>query len=208
VSHKPSLAENIRFLFSMLAKPGIIGAVAPSSPALAKRMASFVDPEREGLILEIGPGTGPVTKALLERGIAPERLVLVEYETQFCDLLARRFPGVKIVQGDAYALKDTLAGHIDGPVSAAVSSLPLLVRPEEDRFRLLTQAFDIMGPEGIFIQFTYGLAVKPMPIYGEAAGGAFAGKGSAPVILNIPPARVWRYWLTEAAKAARTPVAA
>ena len=80
---------------------------------------------REGHIVELGPGTGPVTQALLARGIAPERLVLVEYESRFCHLLSERFPGVTIVQGDAYGLKATLDGKVPGKIATVVSSLPL-----------------------------------------------------------------------------------
>ena len=191
--NRTMLADGANFIRSMIEKPRIIGAVSPSGPALAKAMASYVDPSSEGAIVELGPGTGPVTKALLARGVAAERLVLVEYEASFCHLLAERFPGVNIVQGDAYGLKATLAGKLVGPVAATVSSLPLLVRPERDRIELLHQAFDLMGPDGVFIQFTYGLTKTPMPIHSQASGGAYVGKGSAPIILNLPPARVWRY---------------
>jgi phosphatidylethanolamine/phosphatidyl-N-methylethanolamine N-methyltransferase len=188
---KSSIADNARFIKQWLENPRLIGAVSPSGPALAKAMASFVDLSREGPIVELGPGTGPVTKALLARGIAPERLVLVEYEQRFCTMLGERYPGVKIVQGDAYGLKKTLAGKIYGQVATVVSSLPLLVRPERDRIELLHQAFELMGDEGLFIQFTYGLTKSPMPLH--AVGENFVAKGSAPIVMNIPPARVWRY---------------
>lgn len=190
---KSSLADSARFIKQWIENPRIIGAVSPSGPALAKAMASFVDLSREGPIIELGPGTGPVTHALLARGIPAERLVLVEYETKFCHLLAERYPGVKIVQGDAYGLKATLDGQIDGRVATVVSSLPLLVRPERDRAELLQQAFDLMGGDGLFIQFTYGLTKSPMPLHALGVSGAYVGKGSAPILMNIPPARVWRY---------------
>ncbi len=190
---KTTLADSARFLRQWIENPRIVGAVSPSGPALAKAMAGYVDLARQGPIVELGPGTGPVTKALLERGIPLERLLLVEYETKFCRLLAERYPGVKIVQGDAYGLKTTLAGHVEGEAAAVISSLPLLNRPERDRIELLHQAFELMGPDGLFIQFTYGLAISPMPIHAHGVGGAYVGKGSAPILLNIPPARVWRY---------------
>ena len=185
--------DNLKFFRQMIETPTVTGALSPSGPALARKMASYVDLTREGPILEIGPGTGPVTKALLERGIAPERLVLVEYEKRFCHLLAERFPRVNIVQGDAYALKNTLKDHVRGQVATVVSSLPLLVRPERDRIELLHEAFDLMGPDGLFIQFTYGLTISPMPLHAHGLGDRYVGKGSAPVLLNFPPARVWRY---------------
>lgn len=190
---KNSLADNARFIRQWIENPRLIGAISPSGRALAKTMASYVDLRKTGQIVELGPGTGPVTQALLTRGVAAERLVLVEYEERFCHLLAERFPGVTIVQGDAYGLRATLAGKIPGPISAVVSSLPLLVRPERDRIELLHQAFDLMGDDGVFIQFTYGLTLSPMPLHAHGVGGAYVGKGSAPILLNIPPARVWRY---------------
>jgi phosphatidylethanolamine/phosphatidyl-N-methylethanolamine N-methyltransferase len=190
---KSSLADNARFIRSWLENPRLIGAVSPSGRALAKAMASYVDLESDGAVIELGPGTGPVTQALLARGVAPQRLVLVEYEHRFCHLLGERFPGINIIQGDAYGLKATLHGKIDGKIATVVSSLPLLVRPERDRIELLHQAFDLMGPDGLFIQFTYGLTISPMPIRSQRGGGAYVGKGSPPILLNIPPARVWRY---------------
>lgn len=192
-SQKSSLADNARFIKQWIENPRLIGAVSPSGPALAKAMAGFVALHREGPIVELGPGTGPVTKALLARGVAPERLLLVEYESRFCHMLAERYPGVKIVQGDAYGLKKTLDGKIEGQVATVVSSLPLLVRPERDRVELLHQAFELMGDDGLFIQFTYGLAKSPMPLHAHGVSGAYVGKGSGPILMNIPPARVWRY---------------
>lgn len=190
---RASLVDNARFIRQWIANPRLIGAVSPSGRALARTMAGFVDLNRDGPIVELGPGTGPVTQALLARGVAPDRLVLVEYESRFCHLLAERFPGVNIVQGDAYGLKATLEGKVVGRISTVVSSLPLLVRPERDRVELLHQAFELMGDDGLFIQFTYGLTKSPMPLHARGVTGAYVGKGSAPVMLNIPPARVWRY---------------
>lgn len=154
-------------------------------------MAQYVDPAVPGPVIELGPGTGPVTEALIDRGIAPERLVLVEFEPQFCKLLARRYPGVRIVQGDAYRLAETLKGALDCPASAIVSSLPLRTRPERHRLALLADAFNLLAPGAAFVQFTYGIA-SPMPRpVGRTPG--FHAEVSAPVWLNLPPARVWIY---------------
>jgi phosphatidylethanolamine/phosphatidyl-N-methylethanolamine N-methyltransferase len=185
------LADALRFLGRWAKNPFLIGAVAPSGPFLAKAMAACVDLDREGPVIELGPGTGPVTEALLAR-VPRERLLLVEYEEKFCDLLAARYPGVKILQGDAYNLRKTLEGHVSGQAAAVVSCLPLLVRPESDRISLLAQAFELMGPQGVLIQFTYG-ATSPIPLDAPELEGAFVAKGSAPILFNFPPARVWQY---------------
>jgi phosphatidylethanolamine/phosphatidyl-N-methylethanolamine N-methyltransferase len=177
------------FLRRFLGDPKRTGAVAPSSPFLAREMARAVDPQAAGAVVELGPGTGPVTKALLARGIRRERLLLVEYDPYFCNLLAERFPRTRILRGDAYALNTTLAG-VSQPVAAVVSSLPLLNEPPERRIALLDEAFELMGPEGVFVQFTYGLR-SPMPR--EALAGRYVARTGAPILRNLPPASVWTY---------------
>lgn len=182
-------ADEARFLKSWLDKPLVTGAVSPSGKALARMMARYVDPAQPGLVLEIGPGTGPVTEALIERGVAPERLVLIEFNDEFVPLLRRRFPGVTVVQGDAYSVRETLGGQLSQPLTATVSSLPLLTKPVRQRARLLDQCFAMSRPGAPFIQFTYGL-VPPIP---REAIGDTSAVGSPRVWLNLPPARVWIY---------------
>jgi phosphatidylethanolamine/phosphatidyl-N-methylethanolamine N-methyltransferase len=106
-------ADEARFFRTWFENPGVTGAVSPSGRALARTMARYVDPDLPGPIVELGPGTGPVTQALLRRGVSPSRLVLVEYEPKFCKLLERRFPGVRVIEGDAYRLGRTLEGLLD-----------------------------------------------------------------------------------------------
>ena len=188
-SKKPRLRLNdeVRFLSSWLQDPLRMGAISPSGPELARVMAAEVDLGIPGPIVELGPGTGALTAALLARGIAPERLVLVEYNPQFCDLLKDRWPGINVVRGDAYRLRHTLA-DVPGPLAAVVSGLPLLTRPLIARVRLLETAFRLLSPGAPFIQFSYG-AVAPIP----PRPGRYA-IGSPPRIWrNFPPARVWVY---------------
>ena len=108
--------DEFRFFRSLVEKPLTVGAVAPSGKALARVMASYVNPAAPGPIVELGPGTGPVTEALVERGIDPARLTLVEFDPEFCQLLRQRFPAANVVQGDAYDLKQTLAGVLREPL--------------------------------------------------------------------------------------------
>jgi len=186
-------ADEARFFKAWVENPKVTGAVSPSGRFLARMMARYVDPASSGPIIELGPGTGPVTVALLKRGVVPERLVLVEFDPYFCKLLARRFPRCQIVQGDAYNLARTLDGLLEEPAAAVVSSLPLLTRPDGDRTELLRQSFAMMQPQGRFIQFTYGM-VSPIPRRLHANGAMpFEAEPSPPVWLNLPPARVWVY---------------
>ncbi len=184
------LGDEARFIRSWLENPRLAGAITPSGRFLARAMAHCIDPSGDGPIIELGPGTGPVTQALLARGVAPERLVLVEFEPSFCNLLTRKFPHVKVVRGDAYHLADTL-GTLALKPAAIVSSLPLLTKPEAARIALLREAFELMGAEGRFIQFTYGVK-SPVPAHlGESLH--IRTQSLSPIWLNLPPARIFVY---------------
>src|SRR5215216_6055186 len=104
------LDDEVRFIRSWLEKPLAIGAVTPSGRVLARSMAHYVDPRVSGPVIELGPGTGPVTEALIERGVAEERLVLVEFNPTFCQLLRARFHKATVLQGDAYGVLRRLNG--------------------------------------------------------------------------------------------------
>ncbi|MDX6805042.1 class I SAM-dependent methyltransferase [Terrihabitans rhizophilus] len=186
---KPPLRDEARFIRSWMEKPLIMGSVTPSGRALAQMMARPMDPASEGPILELGPGTGPVTQALVDRGIDEARLVLVEFNTAFVMLLRERFPRANVIQGDAYAVRDVLSGVVDEPLAGVVSSLPLLTKPVPQRARLLKECLELCRPGAPFAQFTYMVA-PPIPLF--AAEGA-AARGSRVVWRNIPPARVWTY---------------
>jgi phosphatidylethanolamine/phosphatidyl-N-methylethanolamine N-methyltransferase len=182
------VSDRLAFLRSLAGNPRLTGAVAPSSPALSRLMASFVDPGDDKPILELGPGTGVVTAALIERGISAEKIVAIEFNPDFCGLLRQRFDGIAVVEGDAYDLDATLPADRSGPFSAVVSSLPLLTRPPEIRLALVEQALDRMAPGAPLIQFSYSLFPPVKPV-----AGRFTVKRSKWVVMNLPPARVWVY---------------
>jgi len=182
------LEDEARFLRSWIEKPLVTGAVTPSGKMLATTMASYVDPRVPGPVIELGPGTGPVTEALVNRGVAQDRLVLVEFNPDFCKLLKKRFPKATIVQGDAYAIRETLAGMVSEPAAATISSLPLFTKPVEMRLDLLSAAQDFMHPGAPFIQFTYAV-VPPIPKNPRL----YSANASNRIWLNLPPARVWVY---------------
>ena len=166
----------------------LTGAVMPSGRFLAKAMAAEVDVREPGPIVEIGPGTGPVTEALLARGVSQDRLVLVEFNRDFIDLLKKRFPLATVIQGDGYKLAELLKDRLAEPAAAVVSSLPLFTKPPEQRRNFLHQAFGIMANNAPFIQFTYAV-VPPIP----ERGPGYASHASKWILLNVPPARVWTY---------------
>jgi phosphatidylethanolamine/phosphatidyl-N-methylethanolamine N-methyltransferase len=185
---KLRLDDEVRFIASWIQHPLKVGAVSPSGKALAQAIAAQVDPEVPGPVVELGPGTGPVTEALVARGIAQERLVLVEYDPDFCNLLRRRFPLATVVQGDAYTLADTLAGIVKEPIAAIVSCLPLMTRPLNVRVRLLNAAIRMLAVGAPFVQFTYAMTA-PIP----SRARRYRITSSPRIWKNLPPARVWVY---------------
>jgi phosphatidylethanolamine/phosphatidyl-N-methylethanolamine N-methyltransferase len=180
--------DEVRFIRSWLERPLSTGAVAPSGKVLARAMARYVDPNSEGPVVELGPGTGPVTEALLAAGIAPSRLVLLEFNPAFCRILRARYPAATVVQGDAYSLRRLLETLLIQPAAAVVSGLPLVTKPVKMRLRLLRDAFDLMVPGAPFVQFTYSVA-SPVP----RRYGGFSAEASERIWMNLPPARVWVY---------------
>lgn len=190
------IEDEARFLRSWVERPLVTGAVTPSGKMLARTMASYLDPAAPGQVIELGPGTGPVTEAILRRGVPEDRLVLIEFNEGFCRLLAKRFPAAIVLQGDAYNFPELLAESLNGPAAATVSSLPLFTKPLPMRMKLLNDAFALMHAGGPFIQFTYS-PVSPIP-----KSGAYSSQPSGRVWWNLPPARVWAYRANEPVAAA------
>ena len=182
------LDDEVRFIRSWFEKPLTMGAISPSGKLLARTMASYVDPSIPGPVIELGPGTGPVTEALVEQGVDPSRLVLVEFNPDFCRLLRTRYPDATVIRGDAYSLRRMLGSMLDQPAAAIVSGLPLVTKPLKTRVRLIREAFRLMQPNAPFVQFTY--AVMP-PIPRALAG--VRTEASERIWMNVPPARVWVY---------------
>jgi phosphatidylethanolamine/phosphatidyl-N-methylethanolamine N-methyltransferase len=184
----PRLDDEVRFLRSWIEKPLHMGAVMPSSRLLARTMAQYVDVESESPVIVLGPGTGAITKALIDRGVDQKRLVLVEYNPGFCALLRDRYPHAKVVQGDAYKLRDSLWDVLKDPASAVVSGLPLVTKPMLTRLKLIRDAFAALAPGAPFVQFTYSVA-PPIP---KSLPGV-STEASERIWMNLPPARVWVY---------------
>jgi phosphatidylethanolamine/phosphatidyl-N-methylethanolamine N-methyltransferase len=182
------LDDEVRFLRSWIEKPLHMGAVMPSGRMLARTMAQYVEIESDDPVVELGPGTGAITNALIERGVDPKRLVLVEYNPGFCALLRDRYPQAKVVQADAYRLRDSLREALDTAASAVVSGLPLVTKPMQIRLRLIRDAFLSLAPGAPFVQFTYSV-VPPIP---KSLPGV-STEASERVWMNLPPARVWVY---------------
>jgi phosphatidylethanolamine/phosphatidyl-N-methylethanolamine N-methyltransferase len=182
------ILDHVAFIRSWIEQPISMGAVTPSSRVLARAMARYVDPAIPGPVVELGSGTGAVTQALVDKGVDPGRLVLVEFNPSFCRLLRTRYPDATVIQGDAYRINHLLGGLLREPASAVVSGLPLVTKPFRRRLRLIGEAFDLMVPGAPFVQFTYAM-VTPIPM----RPADVTAHSSELIWQNLPPARVWVY---------------
>ena len=173
------------FARQLLHNPSQIAAISPSSRFLARAMAYGLGPQT-GPVVEFGPGTGQLTKGILAAGVAPKNLTLFEMSADFTHLLQSRFEGVTVHRAGAQLAANFVPL---GSVGAVVSGLPLLSMPEAVVQSILTAAFDVLRPNGVYIQFTYGNR-PPIPASVMAKLGIEAAAGQK-VWLNVPPARVY-----------------
>jgi phosphatidylethanolamine/phosphatidyl-N-methylethanolamine N-methyltransferase len=181
------LPASLLFLRSLLNDPRKMGALAPSSPQLCRLMASRVDPGQSS-VLEIGAGTGAITRALLRRGLRPERLFIIERDPVLSDFLQTHFPRVRICCGEAAHAPHILSGAGLGPVDTIVSSLPLRNLRQADQLEIFRAMISTLSGKGQIIQFTYG-PTCPIPSRRLGLEAECVGR----VWMNFPPATVWRF---------------
>lgn len=175
----------VLFVGQLLRNPREVSAIVPSSRVLARAMARGLGPAT-GRVVEFGPGTGKLTQAILDQGVAPSDLTLYEMNPAFCDSLKARFPGVRIVNAPAQESAKELAG-----VGAVVSGLPLLSIPPEIQRGIIGAAFAILRPGAPYVQFTYG--PNPPVSAGVSAALKLSFESGPRIWQNLPPARVYRY---------------
>lgn len=181
------------FLRQWLRDPVKMASVTPSGRQLARLMVEQL-PEDSSRVVEIGAGTGVFTRALLDHGIAPSRLLVVEINPHLADFLRERFPGVAVACADARHLDALAAEHgllTDGKLDAVVSGLGLLSMSARVRSAILRAAFAVLADEGRFIQFTYGPSSPVRPRERDALGLEVRRAGST--LRNLPPASVYVY---------------
>jgi phosphatidylethanolamine/phosphatidyl-N-methylethanolamine N-methyltransferase len=150
------------FLKSVYRDPTRAGAVAPSSSALSKRMASLVRHDASH-VLEIGAGTGAFTHALLKRGIPPGSVWAVEIDPSLASFLEQQFPAVHVLCGKAVDLAALLPTSVQGRIDTVVSGLPMRNLSRQERRKTVASALQVLQPGGEFLQFTYGFAAPSKP---------------------------------------------
>ncbi|MCP3381761.1 MULTISPECIES: class I SAM-dependent methyltransferase [unclassified Bradyrhizobium] len=182
-----AVADFFQFFRSYISNPRQVSAIAPSGQSLARLMTQEIVPG-SGPVIELGPGTGIFTKALVERGVPEHDLLLVEYGSDFIPLLQQRFPGARVLWMDARQLSQH--ERFMAPASAVVSGLPLLSMTPRKVIAILSGAFRHLREEGTLYQFTYGPRCPvPRPILDRLGLKASLVGRTA---LNIPPASVYR----------------
>ena len=180
------MSDTLLFFRQLLSRPKQVSAIAPSSRWLARAMAHDLSPAT-GRVVEFGPGTGVLTKAILAAGVKAQNLTLFEMSADFTSHLRQTFPGATVHNAGA----QTAAAHVPKGAGAVISGLPLLSMPLEIREAIVRAAFDILAPDGIYVQFTYG--PRPPISADQIAALGLKVTQTAHIWLNLPPARVFRF---------------
>lgn len=180
--------EEIRFFKGWQRDKKGVGALLPTSSITARRMASVIDTASGLPVLELGAGTGVITKAILERGVKPLDLVSIEYASHFCDLLRKRFSDVDIRNGDVFELDTVLADRRGQQFDAVISAVPMLSFPLERRIALMKDLLSRIPPGRPVVQITHG-PMSPLPAMPEVYTIAHFDF----IVRNLPPAQLWLY---------------
>lgn len=180
--------EELRFFRGWMDKPRAVGSIVPTSSVTARRMASVIDVSSGLPVLELGPGTGVITKAILQTGVAPGNVWSIEYSRDFVHHLRRDFPGVNIIHGDAFNLDRTLGDKRDMQFDSIISGVPLLNFPVAARVAYVEDLLNRIAPGRPVIQLTYG-PKSPVP----PGKGNYTVEHFDFVIRNFPPTQLWVY---------------
>lgn len=185
---KEQTNEAVLFLKRWLKHPLRLGAIAPSSKSLAEMIAKQVVPDPNHFVVELGAGTGTLTRKLLEFGIPNDRLFVVELDPELYTFLSDAHPLANVIQGNATDLDKLLPPHCVGNVSTIVSGLPISTMPYILQKRIIDAALSVLAPKGDIIQYSYR-HTSPIPV--ERLGLSKEKIGMT--LRNIPPATVWRF---------------
>jgi phosphatidylethanolamine/phosphatidyl-N-methylethanolamine N-methyltransferase len=178
----------IRFFKGMMQGPKQVGAIVPTSSVTARKMASVVNTGSGLPVLELGPGTGVITKAILEKGVKPQDLYAIEYSSDFYRHLVEQYEGVNFIHGDACDLDRALGEKKDLVFDCAISAVPLLYFPMHARVSFLESLLARIPPGRPVVQITYG-PVSPV----VACPDRYQIQHFDFIVRNIPPAQLWIY---------------
>jgi len=182
-----TVANPKMFFSRWLANPLQMGSVIPSSPSLCQRIVSQTRRASDEAVLELGAGTGVISRALLRGGVPADRLFVVEIETAMAGHLRRVLPGVQVIEGDAKRLPGLIPASWQGRIGTVVCGIPLVLLPLAEQRRFI-DAIEAVAPGRGFLLYSY-CVTSPLPWRKHA----LVAKREAWTPLNFPPASVWRY---------------
>jgi phosphatidylethanolamine/phosphatidyl-N-methylethanolamine N-methyltransferase len=188
MSQVTDVKETELFFRQWLRSPKSMGSIIPSSMALARAVTGAVVWEPGQTVVELGAGTGAISEGLLEKGIPPDALMMIELDESLYDYLRNRYPGVRVVHGDATKLADIVAEQAIDHVSTVVSGLPMVNMPFDFQKAIVEQSFKSMKPDGALLQYSYS-PIRPIPAKKLGVKAELVKF----VIRNVPPATVWRF---------------
>ncbi|RWN52678.1 phospholipid N-methyltransferase PmtA [Mesorhizobium sp.] len=180
--------DELKFFKGWIDKPKAVGSIVPTSSITARKMASVVNSMSGLPVLEVGPGTGVITRAILAHGVKPENLYAVEYSPDFVRHLRQLYPGVNVIEGDAFNLDATLGDKSGLTFDSVISGVPLLNFPVEQRVAYVESLLDRIPTGRPVVQLTYG-PLSPIP----PGRGDYTVEHFHFVIRNIPPTQLWIY---------------
>lgn len=189
IANKLRGSEHLHFLAEWFKRPRQTASVVPSSRHLADLMVRGID-SRGGPVIELGGGTGVFTRAILETGLPANQLEVVEINPAFARNLRRRFAGVSIVEVPAQHISGYVA-HAAGDYQTVVSGLPLLAMDKKTNIAILREAFALLAPGGVFVQFTYSIRSPVGRDVLDALGLESFRIGQT--VRNFPPATVFGF---------------
>ncbi|NJO37151.1 MAG: methyltransferase domain-containing protein [Rhizobiales bacterium] len=188
MSQVQGVKEAELFFRQWLRSPKSMGSIIPSSMALARAVTSAVAWQPGQTVVELGAGTGAISQGLLEKGMPSDALMMIELDEQLYDYLRNRFPGVRVVHGDATRLSEIVAEQEIGAVSTVVSGLPMVNMPFHFQRAIVEESVKSLQPSGYLLQYSYS-PLSPIPAKKLGVKAELVRF----VLRNVPPATVWRF---------------
>jgi phosphatidylethanolamine/phosphatidyl-N-methylethanolamine N-methyltransferase len=186
-----TMTDALILLRNWLRSPRKVATAVPSSPFLAKAMAATIADPDAGFFLELGGGTGSITRAALDAGVPREKLLVVEANEEMARVLKRRFPGIHVLEQDARLLDRTLSDLGVQRLAGVLSSLPMLNMDGATQLAILQAFAPLLAPAGHLAQYTYGWRCPLDETVLQTL--QWERKRQAFVLANIPPAHVWTF---------------
>lgn len=186
-----TMSEILHFVKAGIRNPLHVGALMPSSPALARAMVDGLDLKPNQTVLELGPGTGSLTHALNAKLPHAQAYLGIERDPHFVSLLQKRFPHLRFVVGDAANALHISNEHIEGQIKYIISGLPFATLPTQVRSAILENLTHLLTPGSVFrtFQYLHASRIPQATAFRQFMNERYGSAKRSPIVLkNIPPA--------------------